>query len=149
MAATIPGVASLEPFDTAFTDPSSPTAGSYYAVPPIGEPGRESAADYEELMNTWPGVDNVGIKRLGFRGRKLMFDVVIVGASKSACETTKNTILDAASALARYTAKVDGGTSRPGCKLVKGSGNITRWFTIGTKICCILELHLIQLSDSN
>ena len=150
MSATIPSNSGVGPITSAFSGgSSSPDAGVYYATPPIGEPPREGSIERDEILNTWPGVDWVGTKNLGKRGRKIIFDIIIVAASKTAVEAAANTIKDAASASARYTVQTDGGTARPGCKLVRGSGQITRWFTIGTMICANLELAFVQLSDSN
>lgn len=150
MSATIPGHASLAAFPTAFSGGSStPTAGVYYAVPPMGEPGREGVPEYEEILASFPGVDGVGTKRLGFRARKIVFEIIIVGADRSACETSKNAIFDAATALARYSVKVEGGTERQGCKLVRGAGIPERSYTITDKICLVVPLVFIQLSETN
>lgn len=136
-------------FDAAFAGAvSTPAAGVYTALPPYGGPPREGSPEYEEILVTFLGVDGVGTKQGGFRGRDIDIDIVIADTSKANVETARNALLALLPTTSRVSVTVPGGTARPGCKLKRGSGKVEEWFTIGTAICCRLTLNIRQMSLS-
>lgn len=125
---------------------TSPTAGVYTALAPYGDPPQEGSAEYEEIPVSYLGVDGVGTKQGGFRGRNLTIDMVIIGATKSACMSSHATLLATMPTTSRFSVTVPGGTARPGCKLLRGSGKITKWETLDNKIVALLTLEIRQMS---
>lgn len=126
-----------------------PLAGTYYALEPYGEAPRASAPEYEELAVTFPGVDGVGIKRFGFRGRDVFATLCIIGADKAAVETAWTALSTSVTQLARYSITMPGGTVYQGCKLVKGGGRVTRFINFNTFIMGVVDLDFRQLSVTN
>lgn len=139
-------------FEAAFGgNVSTPAAGVYTALPPYGSPPRESSAEYEELPIIFFGVSGVGTKggNSDFRGRNFIIDMIIAGATKAAIETSRNALLATMAPNARFSVTVPGGTARPGCKLVRGSGEVKDWINLGGNIICTLTLNIRQMSLSN
>jgi len=128
---------------------TTPTAGVYTALPPYGLPPSESSPEYEELLVTFAGISGVGTKQMGFRGRNIVVDLVIVGATKSAVESSKNTLFGTMPTTSRFSVTIPGGTARPGCKLVRGSGMIKDWSTLDGKILGCLQLQIRQMSEES
>lgn len=125
-----------------------PAAGIYYVLPPYGEPPNETARKYEELVISFPGVDGLGIKRLGFRGRLLRVQLLIAGASKAAAETNHNTVCANVEGLARYDITLPGGTVRHGYRLVPGALT-QQWLpSIGGAFICLDTLNFLQCSEN-
>lgn len=125
---------------------TSPTAGIYTALPPYGQPPWEASPEYEEMLVTYLGLDGVGTKQGGFRGRNIGVDIVIIGASKSDIETSKNALFAAMPTTSRFSVTIPGGTARLGCKLVRGSGEVKDWSTLDGKIVACLMLRIRQMS---
>ena len=126
-----------------------PLAGVYYSLDPFGEAPRASAPEYEELSVTFPGVDGVGIKRFGFRGRDIFITLCLIGADKAAVENQWLVINASITQLNRFTIVLPGGTTFQGCKLVKGGGRLIRHINFNNYILGIADLELRQLSVSN
>jgi hypothetical protein len=125
-------------------------AGVYTALPPYGEPPRIGADESEQMLITYVGVDNVGGKPCGFRGKTVQVDFVVAGSTKSACEGSLETLLNGLSPItSRYSITPPGGAQIQGCQLARGSGRPSRWFTIGNQICCLLTLDFRSLSKTN
>lgn len=116
--------------------------GVYYALPPFGMPPQEHAPIYQELQVTYPGVDGIGVKRMGFRGRPITCDMVVLAASKSDCETYKNALFAALTPLASFSVQVPEGTLRTNCRLLGGTA--TGWSTWGGLIALTVRLELMQ-----
>lgn len=125
---------------------TTPAAGVYTALPPYGLPPWEASPEYEEMPITYLGLDGVGTKQGGFRGRNIGVDIVIIGAAKSDIETSKNALFAAMPTTSRFSVTIPGGTARPGCKLVRGSGEIKDWSTLDGKILACLMLRIRQMS---
>ena len=140
---------SYSSFEAAFVA-GALTAGTYTALAPYGSPPREGSAEYEEMLITFLGISGVGRKFGEFRGRNITIDIVIVGASKSACETSRNTLLGTMlPPTSRFSVTVPNGTARAGCTLVRGSGQVREWQTLDGKILALLTLDIRQLSETN
>lgn len=91
--------------------------GGCYLIEPIGNSPVESAPMYEEQHVVYPGVDGMGIRRYGFRGRIIIVEMGFLGADKTSCETDKNTFHTSVSALASFSITLPGGTARTYCRL--------------------------------
>lgn len=92
-------------------------AGTYYQIEPMGTGPVEGAANYEESHVTYPGVNGMGIKRFGFRGRIITVEMCFLGLTKTACETAKNAFNTSITGLASFAIQVPGGTARSFCRL--------------------------------
>lgn len=156
MPAKINGT-SIEPITAAFLDGATqltcPANGIFYALEPYGGAPVEGPPEYDEILVSYPGLDGVGRKRLGFRARKIHFDLMIVDESASLCSVAARTLFDLITLLPRFTVSIEdnGGTSldREGCILLRGTGTPSKWFTIGNKVILFLSLDFVQLSVSN
>lgn len=96
---------------------------------------------------TYPGVNGVALKRLGFRALKVNVELIIVGATKAAVGTSKDTLLTSLSQLARYTITMPEGTSLPGCKYE--SGMMGPWMSFNGRFACLVPLTFRQYSKAN
>lgn len=121
-----------------------PTAGYYYATPPFGNPPYEGAAEYQDLEITLPGVDGIGIKRLGFRGRPIYARLAFVGLTKAQVEQNKNTMFDLWTQLASFSITLPGGTQRPSCRIVHGSASRGEWEYIGGRFVLFVDVAFRQ-----
>ena len=142
---------SYSPITSGFTSATKElVAGTYYAVGgQYGEPPRIASPEQEEMIVTFVGVDGVGSKQAGYRGQNITCDIVIAGANKTATEGSLETLLNSMPTNVRFDVTPPGGAVIHGCKLVRGSGRPSRWFTIGNQICCALTLDLRSWSTSN
>ena len=140
---------SFKPINEAFQPGGVITSDGYYAIDPIGEPPREGPPEYEEVEVSFPGVDGVATKRLGFRGRSIWATLVFVGTDKADVQTLVETATTAFAVQARYEVKLPGGSARPGCKLARGQAIQTHWAKFDTHIYCVMEVHFRQLSLAN
>jgi hypothetical protein len=127
---------------------SSPADGIYYALPPYGQPPVEGAVIKDEKQIKFVGVAGVGIKEMGAKTRPITMELIIVGSSKSAVESSKATLLTAVSGTTRFSVTVPGGTARLGCRLVPGSGNPIDSWTIGNKICLRVSLSFMNYGEA-
>lgn len=126
----------------------APSAGIWYVVPPLGEPPSEGDPEYEDIYYTFPNRDGVSSKRLGFRGRDIFVQLLVVNTTRALAETAIAGFVDSVKQLARYQITLPGGTARPGCKLPKG-GMAQQWQpSLGGMFCCLLTLKFRQLSES-
>jgi len=129
---------------------ATPLEGVYYALPPYGDAPCEDAPEYEDVQMSFPGVDGVGIKRLGFRGRNIRVTLVILGMTKANCEARKDTLFASLTPLARFSITLPGGTARPGCRLLPGGASSESWSSVGvpgaTRNVLIVKLNLRQMS---
>lgn len=141
---------SYNDFVSAFAAGSGePSDGTYYAVPPWAERPRAGFKTYQELPISFPGVDGVALKRMGFRGLVLTCTLIAIGSNESAVGTRIAAVRTLTSGLARYTVTMPEGTSFQGCKLVSGSGQVSAWTTMGTKTCAMIDLAFMQYSEVN
>jgi hypothetical protein len=93
------------------------TLGGCYLIEPIGNAPVESAPMYEEQHVVYPGVDGMGVRRYGFRGRIIIVEMGFLNLTKTLCETDKNTFHTSVSALASFSITLPGGTARSYCRL--------------------------------
>lgn len=128
---------------------SSPTAGSYYATPPLAESPGESAIKNNDLHISFAAINGVGRKRMNSIGREIYLTLVVCGTSVGDCESKKNAVISNIAGLARFSVTSDGGTARPGCVAIEGSVRSSKRFTMGTAVCCLIQMAFQQLSDSN
>lgn len=122
-----------------------PVAGTYYAIGDLGSPPHEGPPLYAELEVVFPGVDGVGTKRMGFRGRMITCRLIFVDEDKTGCETRKNALFAAITPLASFSVRVPGGTTRPSCRIVSGAGNSGSWLQMGGMMCLVVDLELKQM----
>lgn len=138
------GAATIQPC-TAAGATTPWTVGTYYALPPVGNPPLEGDAEYDELPVAFAGVDGVGTKNLGFRGRDITIDLLFVQASEAAAQTAKNALI-AALRVARFSVTVPGGTARPGCRLKRGGFSDGRWLTISRRHVLFCTVQIRQMN---
>ena len=122
-----------------------PLKGKYYATGEYGNAPFEGAPEYQDLEITLPGVDGIGIKRLGFRGRPIYVRVVFVGADKTEAETEKNTFFNLITPLASFSITLPGGTARPSCRIVHGSAGQGQWQYMGGMYCLLVDMQFRQM----
>jgi hypothetical protein len=141
-----------DPFQVGFTGaPAVLAAGTYFALPPLGNPPTEGPAIYEERLIGIAGVDGIATKRMGFRGRRISVTMVFADTTKNGVETKKNTFFSAIVAQAAFSITVPGGTARPKCKLVQPANASTvslMWLSIGTMIVLPVACEFLQLRES-
>jgi hypothetical protein len=141
---------SFSDFVSAFAVGSGePSNGTYYAVPPWAERPRAGFKTYQELPISFPGVDGVALKRMGFRGLVLACTLIAVGGNESAVGTRIDAVRTLTAGLARYSIVMPEGTTFEGCKLVSGSGQVSGWATMGSKTCAMIDLAFMQYSEAN
>jgi len=121
-----------------------PADGVYFATGEWGNPPQEGAPEYQDLEITLPGVDGVGIKRLGFRGRPIYARMAFIGATKADCETAKNAFFSAITPLASFSITVPEGTARPSCRIVHGSASQGQWAYMGGKFVLLVDVAFRQ-----
>jgi len=123
----------------------APTAGTFYATGDFGNPPYEGPPQYQDLEITLPGVDGVGIKRLGFRGRPIFVRMAFIGLTKSDCETAKNDFYANITPLASFGVTLPGGTARPSCRIVHGSAENGQWVYWGGMMVLLVDIQLKQM----
>lgn len=121
------------------------TTGTYYVHGELGSAPTESAPLYHELEVSFPGVDGVGVKRMGFRGRFIKGTLAFVQANKEDCESQKVTFLETVTALASFTVAVPGGAARGNCRLVPGSGVARGWLFMAGMYVLLVDVEFRQM----
>ena len=124
---------------------NGPQNGIYYALGDFGSPPHEGPPMYSELEIVFPGLDGIGIKRMGFRGRLISCRVLIVGSIKDEVEILKDAFFDLITPLASFSVKIPGGNVRPSCRLVSGGGNSGTWLQMGGKLVLAVDLEFKQM----
>jgi len=110
----------IAPIVEADTSPGDAYAiGTFYALAPLGNVPLEHDPEYDEMPLAFPGVDGVGTKNMGFRGRDIDIELIFLNSTESNIRTAKDTLIDKM-AKKRFTVTVPGGTQRPSCKLKRG-----------------------------
>lgn len=122
-----------------------PTIGTYYATGEFGNPPYEGPAQYQDMEITLPGVDGIGIKRMGFRGRPIFVRMVFVGEYKAETELAKNGFFSLITPLASFSITLPGGAARPSCRIVHGSAENGQWTYMGGKICLLVDVQFKQM----
>jgi len=122
-----------------------PVSGTYYATGTFGNPPYEGPAQYQDLEITLPGVDGIGIKRLGFRGRPIFVRMAFIGPTKAQAETEKNNFFSNITALASFSITLPGGTARPSCRIVHGSAENGEWQYIGGQMMLLVDVQFKQM----
>jgi hypothetical protein len=122
-----------------------PIDGTFYATGEFGNPPYEGPAQYQDMEITLPGVDGIGIKRMGFRGRPIFVRMVFVGATKSACEGNKDTFFSNITGLSSFSIKLPGGTTRPSCRIVHGSAENGQWQYAGGMMMLLVDVQFKQM----
>jgi len=123
------------------------TTGTYYAHGDVAPAPVESAPLYHELEVSFPGVDGVGIKRMGFRGRHIKGTLCVAQASKTDAETVKNTLFAAITPLASFSVTIPGGTARSNCRLVPGSGQPRGWLLLAGMYVLLVDVEFRQMRE--
>lgn len=132
-------------FGATGTGIDGPTQGRYYATGEQGNPPYEGAPEYQDLEITLPGVDGIGIKRLGFRGRPIYVRMIFVGSTKTEAEFNKNYFFGLITPLASFSITLPGGTARPSCRIVHGSAGTGQWVDMGGKQCLLVDIQFKQM----
>lgn len=132
-------------FGDDFTGIDGPSDGKYYCTGEHGNPPVEGAPEYQDMEITLPGVDGIGIKRLGFRGRPIYFRMAFIGETKTIAERNKNEFFEELTALASFTVTVPGGTLRPSCRIVHGSAQSGQWAYWAGKMVLLVDVTLRQM----
>ena len=123
------------------------TNGSYYAVPPLGQPPLEHSEEFEEMPVAFPGVGGVGIKNLGFRGQDIDLELIFINATQVAIESAFNSLMNALTET-RFSVTVPGGTAHTtNVELKRGGMRKERWFNIGGKLGLLVSLALRKMED--
>lgn len=123
------------------------TVATYYALPPLGNPPLEGPAEYDERVIGFTGIDGLGTKNLGFRGRDIDLEMIFLATTKANAETAKNALFTALRA-ARFSVTLPGGTARPSCRLKKEGFKQLREFALGgrTAIHCSVNIRQLNLT---
>lgn len=122
-------------------------AATYYAIDPIGKPPAEGDPEYEEMPVSFAGVDGVGTKGLGFRGRDIYVEVLFVATSKANARTAKNSLITTMRN-ARFSVTVPGSTARPSCRMVPGGFVDLKEMTLNGKHVLHCGLKIRQMGTS-
>jgi hypothetical protein len=122
-----------------------PVAGTYYATGEFGNPPYEGPAQYQDMEITLPGVDGIGIKRMGFRGRPIFVRMAFIGLTKAACEGAKNNFFASITPLASFSITLPGGTARPSCRIVHGSAETGQWQYMGGMMVLLVDVQFKQM----
>jgi len=141
----------IPPFHEAWpggTGEGTLTAGTYYAHDSVGPQPHEAPPMYQDLEITFPGVDGIAIKRFGFRGRLIHCRIMFVGATKGDAESRKNSFNAQVTRLASFAIKVPGGTNRPYCRLLPGSGQSGTWEQVGGFLVLSVDYVFKQVREA-
>lgn len=112
---------------------STLTPGIYYAMPPFGT-SQPLEGDPQYEMLPFSVDDQTGFKILGFRGRNIAAQLVIIADSPEAAQDLKNALEDdIKDPTQRFVCAVPGGRLREGCKLLPGGFIETGWESVGFK----------------
>jgi hypothetical protein len=150
MAATVMMIAGLTipALADGFTNPGTiykPASGTYYGHGPnFGPAPHEGPPMYQDTEVSFPGVDGVGIKRFGFRGRLIEARLCFVGESKLIVWGQKSILDNAVTPLASFAVQTPSGPSRPACRLVVGSGTSGQWEYLGGTMVLVVEYQFRQ-----
>jgi hypothetical protein len=127
---------------------SAANDGPCYLIEPIGSAPMEGAPIYEESHVTYPGVDGMGIKRFGFRGRIITVDMGFLGGTKSKCELDKNTFHTSVSGLSSFAIQLPGGTNRQYCRLQSCSPIGWRQYGLDTMMLMV-RYEFLQVRENS
>jgi len=117
----------------------------YYATGEFGNPPYEGPPQYQDMEITLPGVDGIGIKRMGFRGRTIFARMIFVGATKAFVEGVKNTFFGDITPLASFSITLPGGVTRPSCRIVHGSAETGQWMYAGGMMMLLVDVQFKQM----
>ena len=121
--------------------------GIFYALPPLGQQPFENEEEFDELPIVFPGVDGVGIKNMGFRGRDIDTVLIYLNVDQAASEASKVTMLTALQGK-RFSITVPGGTARNNCKIKRGGFRLQRGYTIGGRFALQAAVTFRQMDNS-
>lgn len=122
-----------------------PVAGTYYATGEFGNPPYEGPAQYQDMEISLPGVDGIGIKRMGFRGRPIFVRMAFIGPYKGDVELAKNGFFSLITPLASFSVTLPSGTARPSCRIVHGSGENGQWVYAGGMMILLVDIQIKQM----
>lgn len=132
-------------FGPGMTGIEGPFIGTYYTTGEFGNPPSEGSPEYQDMEITLPGVDGVGIKRLGFRGRPIFARMAFVGSTKTEAETEKQLFFDKITVLTSFDMQVPGGILRPSCRIVHGSATQGQWTYAGGMYILLVDVAFRQI----
>ncbi len=136
-------------FSSAFAGNNFPTTGTYYAVDPYGSPPRESAKEFIEKQVSFVGVQGTSTKRIYPFGIRGIYCQLIICGTKAQVETSRASMMDSFAQQARYTISLPSGPTRNGCKLVLGSGKVSKQWAMGGQVCLLVDFEFKQFSENN
>jgi hypothetical protein len=118
---------------------SDPVDGTYYLLPPLGHPPRLGAAENEIMHVSFPGVDGVWRKKMGFRGRPIFIQLGTINSTKESVWGDVADLFTTFEQFERFTIKVPG-LDLDGCALVPGGGEVMDEFALGGDLNRIIVL---------
>lgn len=123
-------------------------AGIYYAKDILGNPPFEGNPEYEEMPIAYAGIDGIGTKNLGFRGRDINLELISLGSTQTIAKGAINTLLATLTPGLRVSVTVPGSSARPSCKLKRDGCKELSWFTFGGMCAIKFSLAIRQLGLS-
>ena len=130
-----------------------PVDGTYYLLPPYGHPPRIGAIEREIMHVSFPGVDGVWRKNMGFRGRPIFIQLATLNIGKSSVWDDVNTLFGEFEQFERFTITLPEGLQFDGCALVPGGGEVFDEFTFAgddsNHICVLTSWQFRQYSFAN
>lgn len=130
-----------------------PTTGTFYCLPPHGHPPRIGAIEREIMHVSFPGVDGVWRKNMGFRGRPIFIQLATLNIDKGPVWDDVNTLFGEFEQFERFTISLPEGLEFDGCALVPGGGEVFEELCFAgddsNRICVLTSWQFRQYSFGN
>lgn len=122
-----------------------PSVGIYYGHgSDFGPAPAVGPKQYQDMEFSFPGVDGVGIKRFGFRGRMITARLMFINSSPNFTVAAKSSFDELVVPLDSFTIQIQG-ESYPCCRLVQGSGTGSTWFYFQDRHCIMSDYQFRQV----
>lgn len=105
--------------------------GSYYTLPPWGDPPRIGSEERDVMIVSFPGVDGVWRKNMGFRGRPITITMISVDVDKENVWGRVDDLMGIFEQFERFSIILPDEFQVDGCALVPGAGTVLDEFAIG------------------
>jgi hypothetical protein len=132
-----------------------PNSGTYYCLPPFGHPPRMGSLENEIMYVSFPGVDGVWRKNMGFRGRPIYIQLATLNIDKDTTWTDALALFTKFEQFERFTINLPESNELQGCALIPSGGEVIDEFAFGgsdedgNRICVITSWQFRQYSFSN
>ena len=130
-----------------------PTTGTYYCLPPYGHPPRVGAAENEIMHVSFPGVDGVWRKKMGFRGRPIFIQLATMNTGKDGAWNDVEDLFTKFNKFERYTIVFPDSIQFDGCALIPGGGEVFDEFAFAgddeNRVCILTSWQFRQYSFDN